>query len=251
MIEAVIIDDEPKNVKILRNMLTEFCPQVLLLGDADNAKTGFALITEKKPNLVFLDIEMPYGNGFDLLNALGPVDFEVIFVSAFDKYLLQAFKYAALDFLLKPVNIDELKAAVANAEKRIERSSVNQQIGLLLENFRKPSPLLQKIAIPTTDGFDFISIESIMRCEAQGAYTEIYVKGNRKILVSKPLKDYELLLPEEVFFRIHNSHLINLNFIKKYSKGRGGFVELEDGTVIEVAVRRKEEFLKRFGSDMV
>jgi two-component system, LytTR family, response regulator len=251
MIEAVIIDDEPKNVKILRSMLTEFCPQVIITGDADNARTGYELIVSQKPNLVFLDIEMPYGNGFDLLNQLTPASFEVIFVSAFDKYLLQAFKYAALDFLLKPVNIDELKAAVLNAEKRIQKQAVNQHLSLLLDNFRKPSVALQKIAIPTTEGFDFIFVNEIIRCEAQGAYTEIYIKDSKKILVSKPLKDYESLLPEDIFFRIHNSHLINLNFIKKYNKGRGGFVELDDGAIIEVAVRRKEDFLKRFGNDLV
>jgi len=247
MINAVIIDDEPKNIKVMKNMLKEFCPQVQVIGDANNSNDGKELIHQKKPELVFLDIEMPYGNGFDLLNALMPVDFEVVFVTAFDKYMLQALKYSALDFLLKPVNIDELKNAVQNAELRIRKNSINQQLSILLDNFKKQESGLKKIAIPTVDGFDFILIENIIRCEAQGAYTRIHVTDSKKILVSRPLKDFENLLPEDIFFRIHNSHLINLNYIKKYNRGRGGLVELDDGSVLEVAARRKDEFLNRFG----
>src|SRR4030095_5165912 len=165
---------------------------------------------------------MPYGNGFDLLNELMPIDFELVFVTAFDKYMLQALKYSALDFLLKPVNIDELKKAVRNAEVRIFQNSINQQLSVLLDNLKKQEPGLKKIAIPTPEGFDFIPISDILRCEAQGAYTQIHTIHLKKLLVSRPLKDYENLLPEDIFFRIHNSHLINLNYIKKYNRGRGG-----------------------------
>jgi two-component system LytT family response regulator len=190
---------------------------------------------------------MPFGNGFDLLNALMPIDFEVIFVTAFDKYMLQALKYSALDYLLKPVNIEELKAAVQNAEQRIKKNSINQQLSILLENFKKQDSALKKIAVPTANGFDFILIEDIVRCEAQGAYTRIYLRDSKKLLVSKPLKDYENLLPGNIFLRVHNSHLVNLNFIKKYNRGRGGYIEMDDGTTLEVATRRKDEFLNRFG----
>jgi two-component system LytT family response regulator len=249
VINAVIIDDEPKNIKVFKNMLEEFCPQVQLLGEADNSKTGKKLILETNPQLVFLDIEMPYGNGFDMLNDLMPVDFEIIFVTAFDKYMLQALKYSALDYLLKPVNIDELKVAVKSAENRVQKNSINQQLQILLENFKKKEPALKKIAIPTADGFDFIFISDIVRCEAQGSYTKIYLNDSKSFLISRPLKEYENLLPEDIFFRIHNSHLINLNYIKKYNRGRGGFIELEDSSKIEVATRRKDEFLKKFGLD--
>lgn len=228
-------------------MLKEFCPQVHLLGEAGNARTGKKLIEEKKPQLVFLDIEMPFGNGFDLLNDLMPIDFEVVFVTAFDKYLLQALKYSALDFLLKPVNIEELKIAVRNAEIRIQKNLTNQQLTLLMENFKKQEAGQKKIAVPTPNGFDFISISDIIRCEAQGPYTKIHLTNSRKVIASKSLKDYESILPEDLFFRIHNSNLISLNHIKKYNRGRGGFVELDDGSIIEVATRRKDEFLRRFG----
>ena len=247
MINAVIIDDEPKNVRVLKNMLNEFCPEVSLLGEANDSNEGKELIQRKKPELVFLDIEMPYGNGFDLLNALIPIDFEVIFVTAFDKYMLQALKYSALDYLLKPVNIEELKAAVKHAEARINKNSINQQLTVLLENFKKQESGLKKIAVPTADGFDFILIEDITRCEAQGPYTRIFIKDSKSILVSKPLKEYETLLPDNIFLRIHNSHLVSLNYIKKYNRGRGGYIEMDDGTMLEVATRRKDEFLSRFG----
>jgi len=247
MINAVIIDDEPKNVRVLKNMLNEFCPEVSLLGEANNSNEGKELIQRKRPELVFLDIEMPYGNGFDLLNALMPIDFEVIFVTAFDKYMLQALKYSALYYLLKPVNIEDLKIAVQHAELRIKKNSVNQQLSVLLENFKKQESELKKIAVPTAEGFDFILVEDIIRCEAQGPYTRVFIKGSKSILVSKPLKEYETLLPDNIFLRIHNSHLVNLNFIKKYNRGRGGYIEMEDGTSLEVATRRKDEFLSRFG----
>src|SRR5436190_7485545 len=247
MINAVIIDDETRSIKLMKNILSKFCPQVHLIGDANNGQTGQELIQQKKPELVFLDIEMPYGNGFDLLNALMPIDFEVIFVTAFDKYMLQALKYSALDYLLKPVNIAELKAAVKHAETRINKNSINQQLTILLENFKKHESGLKKIAIPTADGFDFVLIEDIVRCEAQGPYTRLFIKDSKKILVSKPLKEYESLLPDNIFLRIHNSHLVNLNFIKKYNRGRGGYIEMDDGTTLEVATRRKDEFLSRFG----
>ena len=247
MMTAVIIDDETRNIKLMKSMIGKFCPQVNLIGEATNGKTGQELIRQKKPELVFLDIEMPYGNGFDLLNALMPIEFEVIFVTAFDKYVLQALKYSALDYLLKPINIDELRSAVQNAVLRIRRNSVNQQLNNLLDNFKKQESGLKKIAIPTADGFDFILIDNIIRCEALGAYTKIHINNSKKIVVSMSLKDYEAILPEDIFFRIHNSHLINLNYVKKYNRGRGGFIELDDGSVIEVATRRKDEFLKRFG----
>src|ERR1700746_303321 len=144
-------------------MLEEFCPQVYLTGEADNSRSGKKMILEKKPQLVFLDIEMPYGNGFDLLNELMPIDFEVIFVTAFDKYLLQALKYSALDFLLKPVNIEELKSAVKNAEMRVQKNLINQQLRVLLDNFKKKESGLKKIAIPTQEGFEFVPVSDIIR----------------------------------------------------------------------------------------
>jgi two-component system, LytTR family, response regulator len=247
MMRALIIDDEPKNVRILKKLLEDYCPQVEVCGDAGDAKSAFTAITALKPDLVFLDIEMPYGNAFDLLDKLLPVAFEIIFITAFDDYTLKAFKYSALDYLLKPVDIDELKAAVKKAAEKIAGKNINLQLGNLLSNLKNNQAALQKIALPAADGIVFMNVEEIIRCEASGNYTIIYADSKEKITASKTIKEYEDLLPPGIFCRIHNSHIINLNRIKKYHRGRGGFVVMDDGTSIEVASRRRDEFLAKFG----
>jgi two-component system, LytTR family, response regulator len=244
---AIIIDDEPKNVRILKKLLEDYCPQIEVAGFAGDAKAAYTTIREIKPELVFLDIEMPYGNAFDLLDKLLPVDFEIIFITAFDDYTLKAFKYSALDYLLKPVDIDELKAAVKKAVEKIAGKNINLQLGNLLSNLKNNQVTLQKIALPAADGIVFINVEEIIRCEASGNYTIIFADSKEKITASKTIKDYEELLPPGIFCRIHNSHIINLNRIKKYHRGRGGFVVMDDGTSIEVASRRRDEFLAKFG----
>jgi two-component system, LytTR family, response regulator len=249
MISAVLIDDEPKNNAILEKMLVEFCPRVLVAGKADNSRDGTELILKLKPDLVFLDIEMPYGNAFDLLDRLKPFTFDVIFVTAFDNYTLKAFKYSALDYLLKPVDIEELKAAVERViEKRKLQNVDIRQIELLLSNLKNRRNNVEKIALPSSQGLIFHDIQEIVRCEAQRGYTYIHMKSGQKIVSSRNIKEFEELLPESLFFRIHNSHLVNLNFISKYLKGRGGNIEMTDGTVLEVATRRKDELLARFGA---
>jgi two-component system, LytTR family, response regulator len=248
MISAVLIDDEPKNNAILEKMLAGFCPEVMIAGKADNSREGIDIIRKVKPDLVFLDIEMPYGNAFDLLDRLKPFTFDVIFVTAFDNYTLKAFKYSALDYLLKPVDIEELKAAV---ERVIEKRKLQQfdfrQVELLLSTIKNPRNNIEKIALPSSQGLVFQNIQDIVRCEAQRGYTYIYVKSGQKIVSGRNIKEFEDMLPESLFFRIHNSHLVNLNFVSKYLKGRGGNIEMTDGTVLEVATRRKDELLARFG----
>lgn len=247
MIRAVLIDDEPKNNRILKLMLEEFCPDVTIEGQADNATAGVQLVQEVKPDLVFLDIEMPYGSGFDLLDQLKPIHFEVIFITAFNDYSLKAIKYSALDYLLKPVNIDELIAAVAKAVQKVAARNINERIEALLYNLQKPQQAVQKLALPSKEGYVFVLLSDIMRCESKGGYTTFYIKGMDKVLSSKSIKEYEPLLPDDLFFRIHNSHIVNLNCVKKYHRGRGGYLEMEDGTMIEVATRRKDELMARFG----
>lgn len=244
--KTVIVDDEPKNLRILKQLLQDYCPQIQVTGEAANVRMAFEVIQETQPNLVILDIEMPYGNAFDLLDSLMPIDFEVIFITAFDNYSLKAFKYSALDYLLKPVDIVELQEATTKAIQRIAGKNINQQVVNLLSNFKNTQNNLQKIAIPTMEGLVFMNVEDIIRCESNAAYTYIYSTGDEKIIASKNIKEYEELLPSSIFCRIHNSHLINLNRIKKYSKGRGGTVIMEDGAVLEVASRRRDDFLKMF-----
>jgi two-component system, LytTR family, response regulator len=247
MARALIIDDEPKNVRILRNLLEEFCPDISVVGEAGDVQSALTAIRHHKPDVVFLDIEMPYGNAFDLLDKLVPIDFEVIFITAFDTYTLKAFKYSALDYLLKPVDIEELRAAVKRATDKVAGKNINHQLANLLGNLKNNQLGLQKIALPSTDGMVFVNMDDIVRFEAHGSYTEVHCVGREKIVVSKNIKEYEELLPPSIFCRIHNSHIISLNRIRKYHRGRGGYVVMDDGTSIEVASRRRDEFLAKFG----
>lgn len=246
MIKAIIVDDEPRNIRILKNLLEEFCPEVIVGGEAESAETAIHLIRSAQPDLVFLDIEMPFGNAFDLLDKLMPVNFQVIFVTAFDNYALKAFRYYALDYLLKPVDIEELKAAVKKAVERVKEKNMSQTLDVFIQTMKPSKNTLQKIGLPTNDGLVFTNIEDIVRCEASGSYTIIYLHDKQKFIVSKSLKEYEDLLPEDNFCRIHHSHIVNLAYVKKYFKGRGGYIEMNDNTTIEVATRKRDEFLAKF-----
>ena len=252
MIRAVLLDDEPKNTDILVKMLAGFCPEVEVAGVAQNPEIGYELIQKARPDLVFLDIEMPYGNAFDLLDKLKPIDFEVIFVTAFDNYMLKAFKYSALDYLLKPVDIGDLKSAVDRAiERRKAKTFDMRQLELLVSGLRNPRQPVDKLAFPSKEGLVFHEVADIIRFEGHHGYTYIFLKSGQKIISTRKIKEYEEILPETEFFRVHNSHLVSLRFIRKYHKGRGGHIEMTDGTVIEVATRRRDELLSRFGHGTV
>lgn len=246
MIEAVIVDDELNNIYSLQNLLQKFCPQIKIIGTADNANSGFNLIKRVAPQLAFLDIEMPYGNAFDLLNRLEKVYCEIIFVTAFDQYAIKAFKYSALDYLLKPINIEELKIAVEKVTKYINGRNANEKVATLLHNIDPAKLAHPKIAITGINGLTFINMQTITRLEAQKNYTIVYINSAQKIVSTKNLGSFEEILPDSDFCRIHHSHIVNLSFIKRYNKGRGGHLEMEDGTEIEVSVRKKDSFLERF-----
>lgn len=246
MITAIIIDDEAKGRLALREKLSAYCPTVQVLAEASNGQEALLLIQHHKPQLIFLDIEMPRMNGFEMLNALTEKDFHVIFTTAYDQYAIKAIKYAAFDYLLKPIDIEELKTAVEKIEQK-QNHQTQKQAELLLHNMQHPKTQLNKLAIPTVEGLLFFNINEIIHLEAHSNYTYIYFSGSPKILASKTLKDFEELLPPETFFRTHHSHLINLNYIKKYIKGDGGQIELQNGTYVDVSRRKKEEFLKAIG----
>ena len=245
MIRALIVDDEPKNIRILHGLLQTYCPQVQVVGQANGFHKALELIESSHPDLLFLDIEMPYGNAFDLLEKIMPVKFEIIFVTAFNDYALKAFRYSALDYLLKPVNIDELKAAVAKAEQKLDQKNVNLQLNNFINNFKKAE--LQKIALPLLDGLLFVPVPEITYLHAKGSYTDVHLHNGEIHTTARTIKDYEDMLSQDTFCRVHHAYLINVNHIKKYSRGRGGLIEMEDGAIIEVSVRRKDEFLSRFG----
>lgn len=245
MINCIIIDDEAKNIKLLQNMLGSYCPAVHVLATDTEAKNGLQLIEELQPQLVFLDVEMPHLNGFDLLKKLEPVNFETIFVTAYSHYAVEAFEHNATGYITKPINSDKLVAAVNTATKRIEERSINKNLFSLLEqNTRQAAP--DKIPLSTSNGLIFVKLADILYCESSGNYTNFYLSADKKIMVSRQLGEYEKLLPENNFTRIHDKYIINLSFIREYIKGSGGDVVLENGKELPVASRRKEEFLSRF-----
>ena len=245
MITAIIIDDEPKSVFTLNNFLKEHCPSIKLVGEAHNAKSGRALIESLNPQLVFLDIEMPLGSGFDLLQSLPSIKFEIIFITAYNQYAINAFRFSAIDYLLKPLRISELVEAVEKAEKRIKEKIATNSYELLLHNMGQQYAIKQKIAFTERGQQFLVSIDEIMYLLADGNYTHVHT-GEKVFLTTKNLKDFEETLPPNLFCRIHHGHMVNIKFITKAQKGRGGTVTMKDGKVLEIAVRRKDDFLKFF-----
>ena len=246
MMTAIIIDDESKGRLALRQKLKSYCPNVHIVAEAVNGIEALAVIEKHDPQLIFLDIEMPKMNGFEMLNNIKEKNFQIIFTTAYDQYAIKAIKYAAFDYLLKPVDIEELKTAVSRAGNT-ETQQTKKQIELLQQNMEHPKKQLNKLAIPTLEGLLFFDINDIIHLEANSNYTFIHFSGKPKITASKTLKEFEDILPEDIFFRTHHSHLINLNYIKRYIKGDGGQIELQNGTYVDVSRRKKEEFLKAIG----
>jgi len=245
LIRTVLIDDEIDSNRILQTLLENYCPQVSVVGTADGVGMAVDVIRDARPDLVFMDIEMTEGNAFDLLIRLQPVSFHVIFVTAFDNYAVRAFRYSAVDYLLKPVNIIELCTAIEKLPGKAIEENVLEQVRSLLENMQGSETSDKKLAFRTSNGLTFLVIRDIIRLEARGHYTLVHLQNGTKIRITGPIKDYADILPEPIFFRIHNSHIINLNKIKFYQRGRGGYVTMDDNSRIEVANRRREAFIQR------
>lgn len=243
MIKTLIVDDEGKSRNTLATMLSRYCSGITVAAAAANMHDGLEAIAAEAPELVFLDVSMPGGSGFDLLEQLSFIPFEIIFTTAYNEYALQAIKASAVDYLLKPLNIQELQQAVQKATVRItEKRQLQQAQRLLRQDERK---ITDRIAIPVGNGLQFVPLQQIVRLSAKGSYTEIYMAGTH-ILSSKPLKDYEDILPPGSFFRAHHSHIINLAYISHYHRGDGGYVTMQDGSVIDISRRKKKEFLGLF-----
>jgi len=246
MLTTIIIDDEPKGRMALREKLASYCSNIQVVAEAADGREALVLIQIHHPQLIFLDIEMPVMNGFEMLNAIREKNFHIIFTTAYDQYAIKAIRYAAFDYLLKPVDIEELKNAVSKIEN-IENKNLSKQVELMQQNLQQPKKNFNKLAVPAFDGLHFFDINTVVHIEAQSNYSIIYFSDNRKITASKTLKDFEDLLPDDLFFRVHHSHLINLQYIKRYIKGDGGQVELENGKLVDISRRKKDEFLKAIG----
>jgi len=245
MIRTVLVDDERASIGILKKLLKAHCPQVEVIGEADSVKAALEVIPACSPDLVLLDIAINNENAFDLLNGLDEIEFQIIFVTAWNDHAIEAFKYSAVDYLLKPVDAAELQRAIKKVVKRSHEKEVIENLKVLQENIQDLQLSQQKIAVPTMQGLSFIPLKDIVRLEANGPCSILYLDNSEPITSTRIIKEYEELLPANIFYRIHNAHIINVNKVQNYHKGRGGYVIMEDGTSIEVAFRRKEDFLNR------
>ncbi|MCG2617070.1 LytTR family DNA-binding domain-containing protein [Terrimonas sp. NA20] len=241
--KTVLIDDEKNNLDNLRQLLNAYCPSVQIVGAAINAAEGKKIIHEQKPDLLFLDIQMPQKTGFDLLRELDDYSFEVIFVTAYDHFAIQAVRFAAVDYLLKPVNIEELRAAVDRAESRGRQKKQNQQLENLLQLLHQKKDE-HRIALATLKETRFVNTRAIIRCESSNNYTSFFLKDGEKLIVSKPIYEFEEMLEGYGFLRPHQSHLVNRIYIKSLLKEDGGTLLLEDGSLVPVSRSKKEEVLR-------
>ena len=246
MLKAIIIDDELKSRESLRILIEDFCDNVGVAASCQNVNAGIEAIDKFKPDVIFLDIQMQRETGFDLLNRLKEINFEVIFTTAYSEYAIKAFKFSAIDYLLKPIDIEELKAGLVKVEKKVN-GNISGRLKQMMDNLKGGSVENFKLALPTNDGLLFIKVNDIVYCEASSNYTQIFMHDGKKHLVSRTLKEYEDILGESSFFRIHHSYLINLNLVKKYVRGEGGYVVMNNDTSLDVSKRKKEAFLDRIG----
>ncbi len=246
LFNAVLVDDEPRGLSTMEKMLSLHCPDVHIAASCSNAEDAIEQIKAIDPDLVFLDIAMPVKNGFDLLNELQEPSFEIIFVTAHNQYMIEAFHFSAVDYLLKPVNDELLINAVKRAKKRIMEKTGHKNVETFLHNIhQKNSPQNMRLCVSSVKGFQVVELKDILYCEASGNYCNFHFANKQVLCTVKTMHEYENLLEDAGFFRIHKSWLVNLLHVKEYRRGEGGSVILSDGTELEVARRKKDDFLER------
>jgi two-component system LytT family response regulator len=244
MIKAIIVDDEPYCCETLEIMIGNFCRIISVEAICHSGAEALEALDKFSPQLVFLDIEMPYMNGFEFLEKVHFINFGLIFTTSYDQYAIKAIRFSALDYLLKPIDREELIQAVAKVSRSLQ-SPTELQLELLFQKFNMPKNPIKKIALPTMEGLQMIEIDSIISCSSDSNYTNFYLKNNKKLTASRTMKDVEELLSDYSFLRVHNSFLVNLNEIQKYLKGEGGYLVMSDGTNIDVSRSRKEMLLQK------
>lgn len=248
MLKAVIVEDNVLTAELIASIIESCCPQVKIEGMAHDVNTAINTIQENSPNLVFFDINLPGGTSFDILNKLDKINFKIIFITSYDDYAIKAIKLSALDYLLKPVSTNELKKAIQKAEEVISYENTMIQINALKNNIQNKKNEFEKIVLKTLESVYLIDVNEIIRCESGGSYTYFYMGSGKKITVSKLLKEYDELLQEQGFIRVHQSHLININYIERFDKKEGGQLILKDGTGVPVSYRKKEELFELFNN---
>jgi two-component system, LytTR family, response regulator len=253
MITAIIIDDDSNLRDGLRGLLSFYAPEIKIIGEAEDVTSGVVVMDKLKPQVVFLDIQLNDGTGFDVLEQIaqknGKTTSHIVFITAHEEYAIKAFRFSALDFLLKPIDPDELEIVIGKIKNVLEKNDSYAHIDLLLENIRKKVDNFKRIALTTADGIHLFEVSDIIRCEGEDNYTTFYIKNNKPVIVSKTLKEYEELLSEYGFERIHQRHLINLAYLKSYVKKEGGFVVMADNAQLPISARKKErlqELIKAF-----
>ena len=239
--KSIIIEDEERNRIVLESLLETYCPEIDVIGHAEGVQSGIKIIQKLDPELIFLDIRIVGGTGFDILDKLNPINAKIIFVTAYDQYALKAFKFSAIDYLLKPIDLNELKNAVSKALQSTSHSIDQKKIETLLHNIKHPTIKDPILLVSTVETIEFIRINEIARIEAQGGYSKIYMKDGTKLLTSKVLKEFDKMLEDYSFFRVHQSHLINLDCIEKYVKTQHCIL-MRDGIKIQLARSRKDQF---------
>jgi two-component system, LytTR family, response regulator len=244
MIKAVIVDDEPYCCESLVTLLERYCPAVTVADICYSGETALLAIKEQQPQIVFLDIEMPRMNGFEMLEKIPEIHFEIIFTTSYDQYAIKAIRFSALDYLLKPVDREELQRAVQKVMQRLQYP-LPQQLEILLHKLHQPISAIQKIALPTMEGLQMVDVSAIISCASDSNYTILLLKNKQKIIVSRTLKDIEEMLEEYSFLRVHHSYIVNLNEVNKYIKGEGGYLLMSDGSSVDVSRSRKEMLLKK------
>ncbi len=245
IIKVILIDDEQDGRLVLKALLNIHCPMAKIMALCKSAEEGINAIAEYKPDLIFLDVEMPKTNGFAMLEKIPTIDFDIVFVTAYDHYALNAIKFSALDYLVKPVDEEELKLAVEKCLKNKEKQD-NRRTSFFLEHHKTDTQLFSQMVLPVRDGYIFVEIDDIVRFEGDGNYTHVVFKNGDKQLVAKTLKEFETNLGQHSFARVHKSHLVNLKYIRKYTRGDGGTLLMSDNSEIEVSRRNKETFLNLF-----
>lgn len=245
MISTIIVDDEQHCIDRLESMVQQYHSEKLqIIATCSSVEEGIVAMRKFKPQLLFLDVQIHEQTGFDLLMAVERTGFSIIFTTAYEKFAVQAFKFSALDYLLKPISKEDLSQAVEKVVEKATQQSTVAKLDSLLHNLRQVQGASRKICVPVESGISFLDTSEIIRCESDVNYTTFHLKDNKKLVVAKTLKEFEELLSDHLFFRVHNSHLINMHYIKSYNKGKGGFVTMVDQSQVEVSTRRKDDFLK-------
>jgi two-component system, LytTR family, response regulator len=243
VIEAVIVEDEAKGLNNLKNLLDKYCPQVRVTGEAGSVEKGAALLLNSKPDVAFLDISLPDGLVFQMLNRVRPIEFEIIFVTAYEEYAIKACEYSSIGYILKPIDPDILKSAVARVQPRRNTES-DRRLDIFNSYYNNPNAFT-KMSIAALDGIYFVNIRDIVRFEAEDNYTHIFLKDGERITASKTIKAYEDMLAPFNFYRVHKRHVINLNYMRKFVKGDGGYLVMDDNIQIEVSRRRRPAFMEQ------